>query len=86
MKKSILLFTLLLTSFALPAQTLSLPKFFGNNMVLQQNTQAAVWGWAAAGKTITVTGSWGQNATTTVAASGKWATTLQILFIKVFDF
>jgi sialate O-acetylesterase len=77
MKKSILFFILFLTSFALLAQTLSLPKFFGNNMVLQQNTQAAVWGWAAVGKTITVTGSWGQNATTTVAANGKWATTIQ---------
>jgi sialate O-acetylesterase len=46
-------------------------------MVLQQNTQAAVWGWAAVGKTITINGSWGQNATTTVSASGKWATKIQ---------
>ena len=77
MKKlnSLLFITFLVLS--LSAQTLSLPKFFGNNMVLQQNTQAAIWGWAGVGKTITVTGSWGQNATTMVAASGKWATTLQ---------
>ena len=77
MKKLNSLLFLTFLVLGLSAQTLSLPKFFGNNMVLQQNTQAAIWGWAAAGKTITVTGSWGQNATTTVAASGKWATTIQ---------
>ena len=77
MKKLNSLLFLTILVLGLSAQTLSLPKFFGNNMELQQNTQAAIWGWAAADKTITVTGSWGQNATTTVAASGKWATTLQ---------
>jgi len=77
MKKLNSLLFLTFLVLGLSAQTLSLPKFFGNNMVLQQNTQAAIWGWAAAGKTISVTGSWGQSATTTVAASGKWATTLQ---------
>jgi sialate O-acetylesterase len=70
MKKLNSLLFLTFLVLGLSAQTLSLPKFFGNNMVLQQNTQATVWGWAAAGKTITVTGSWGQNATTTVG--GKW--------------
>jgi sialate O-acetylesterase len=77
MKKLNSLLFLTFLVLGISAQTLSLPKFFGNNMVLQQNTQATVWGWAAAGKTITVTGSWGQNATTMVGASGKWATTLQ---------
>ena len=77
MKKLNSLLFLTFLVLGLSAQTLSLPKFFGNNMVLQQNTQAAIWGWAAVGKTITVTGSWGQSATTTVESSGKWATTIQ---------
>lgn len=58
-------------------QTLSMPAFFSDNMVLQQNTQAAIWGWATAGTTITVHGSWGESATTITATSGKWITKIQ---------
>ena len=34
-----------------------LPQFFSDGMVLQQQTQARLWGWAK-GKTVTVTTSW----------------------------
>lgn len=57
--------------------TLSMPAMFSNNMVFQQNTQAAVWGWATAGTTITVTGSWGQTANATTNISGKWTAKIQ---------
>jgi len=46
-------------------------------MVLQQNTQAALWGWGAANDVISITGSWGATATATVDATGKWSTTIQ---------
>ena len=30
----------------LAANALEIPEIFGDNMVLQQNTKAKVWGWA----------------------------------------
>ena len=35
-----------------------LPKFFSDNMVLQQQTECNLWGTAAAGKTVVVNTSW----------------------------
>jgi sialate O-acetylesterase len=50
---------------------------FVNNMVIQRETQAPVWGWADVGEEVTVTGSWGQSATTTADQNGKWSVKLQ---------
>ena len=54
MKKTIaLLFTTIaftIVSFA----NITLPKIFGDNMVLQRNKPISIWGWAAAGENITV--------------------------------
>lgn len=50
-----------------------MPAVFGNNMVLQQSSDAALWGWADAAKTLTVTTSWDQKSyTQKVGADGKW--------------
>ena len=46
-----------------------LPKFFADNMVLQQQTECRIWGWADAGKTVTVTTSWDGKAYKTKAQS-----------------
>ncbi|WP_291911838.1 sialate O-acetylesterase [Chitinophaga sp. CB10] len=55
------------------AATVKLPYFFGNNMVLQQQTNAAIWGWAKPGSTVTVTTSWNKKKYSQPAdASGKW--------------
>ena len=35
-----------------------LPKFFSDNMVLQQQTECNIWGTAEAGKTVAVKTSW----------------------------
>ena len=51
---------------------IKLPAFFGNNMVLQQNTQASVWGADKPNTTITVTGNWNESATTKTDENGKW--------------
>ena len=59
------------------AQTITMPNVIGNNMVLQQNTQVPIWGWAAEGTSVTITGSWGQTVTTTAATTGKWMTKIQ---------
>ena len=50
---------------------------FTDNMVIQRETQAPVWGTADAGEKVTVTGSWGATAETTADASGKWMVKLQ---------
>jgi sialate O-acetylesterase len=50
---------------------------FADNMVIQRETQAPVWGWADAGEKVTVSGSWGASASTTTDTAGKWMVKLQ---------
>ena len=50
---------------------------FADNMVIQQQSDAAVWGWADPGEKITVSASWGERATTVTDDTGKWSLTLQ---------
>ena len=54
-----------------------LPTFFSDRMVLQRETEAPVWGWAAPGEKVTVTGSWGASGAATAAADGKWRVDLK---------
>ena len=50
-----------------------LPHLIGDNMVLQQQTDARLWGWAAPGKTVTVTTSWSdQKVTAKAGKDGRW--------------
>jgi len=58
-------------------QTITMPNVIGNNMVLQQNMQVPIWGWAAEGTSVTITSSWGQTVTTTAANTGKWVAKIQ---------
>ena len=52
-----------------------LPRIFGDHMVLQQNTEAAVWGWADAGEQVTVT--LGEaSATADTGDNGRWSVRL----------
>lgn len=50
-----------------------LPHILSDNMVLQQQSEARLWGWAKAGKTVKVTVSW-SDAVYTVKADrdGRW--------------
>ncbi len=48
------------------------PRLFGDNMVLQQRTKNAVWGWAEPGEFVTVTASWGATASTKTDNDGRW--------------
>jgi hypothetical protein len=53
--------------------TVILPAFFSDGMVLQQQTDAALWGWAKAGAIVKINTSWNKkNYTTTADANGKW--------------
>jgi sialate O-acetylesterase len=50
-----------------------LPSIFGDHMVLQQQTDAAIWGKANAGKTVKVVTSWNKKSySTTSDKEGNW--------------
>lgn len=68
-------FLLFLCATFLPLLSFSqtkIPTFFSDHMVLQQQDEAAIWGWDDAGESITVEGSWGEKASTRTDDSGKW--------------
>lgn len=51
-----------------------LPDIFSDHAVLQQQSDARIWGWAKPGSTVTVTPSWNGRKTEVKAdsKSGKW--------------
>ncbi|QEM05264.1 sialate O-acetylesterase [Mucilaginibacter rubeus] len=50
-----------------------LASIFTDNMVLQQQSEAPIWGWDKAGSTVTVNTSWNKkNYKAKVNANGKW--------------
>lgn len=56
----------------------SLPAFFSDGMVMQQQSQASLWGKASKGKIVEVTTGWdGQTYTTRADEQGKWKLTVQ---------
>jgi len=54
-----------------------LPTIFSDNMILQQNSSNAVWGWADPGETVTVKASWGAEASAKTGKDGKWKVLLE---------
>ncbi len=56
-----------------------LPAFFDDGMVLQQNAEARLWGWADPGERITVSPDWpgAQPASATADAHGRWMVRLR---------
>jgi sialate O-acetylesterase len=73
MKRFVSLFLILAAAFPLVARgDVKLPKIFGDSMVLQQKSQAAVWGWADKGEEVIV--SLGESKATAKAGDdGKWS-------------
>ena len=78
MKKTVILLVLLLISGSLFAKVI-LPPVIGDNMVLQQQTSAAIFGKAEPGKKVSVKTSWNRKTLRTVADSetGKWLVRVQ---------
>lgn len=56
-----------------------LPSVFSDNMVLQQNSEVAIWGGSLASENIKIVCSWSSNDTVKVRANnwGEWKTTLK---------
>ncbi|MCQ2168975.1 MAG: sialate O-acetylesterase [Bacteroidales bacterium] len=74
MKKTLIFATLLLMYGSALDAKVTLPSVISDNMVLQQQTDVALWGKAEPGKKVTVTTSW-NNAKTVIPAdkqTGKW--------------
>ena len=67
--------TLFLAAVSLPAKV-ELPAIICDNMVLQQQTDAALWGTATAGKTVTICPSWTKEKFQVKAdpVTGEWMT------------
>ena len=86
MKKILALMALLTLTISAQAKV-RLPHMICDNMVLQQQTDARLWGWAKAGKTVKVTTSW-NNQTTSAKADkdGRWlvkvATPNTVLWVR----
>jgi sialate O-acetylesterase len=69
--------SLILCSTFVSAQV-ELPAVISDNMVLQQQFEAPIWGWAKPGEKISVTASWDQKEVTTTAdKDGKWMVKLE---------
>jgi len=77
MKKTLsLLAAYIIAAFNLSTYAeVKLPSIFGDNMVLQQQTEVAVWGKATANSTVTVKTSWnGKTYSVRAGGDGKWKT------------
>ena len=75
--KRYLLATFLAFSVAALQAKVRLPHILGDNMILQQDTDARLWGWAKPGKTVKVTTSWSRDVATAKAdADGRWLLTV----------
>lgn len=59
---------------SLASYALELPEIFGDNMMLQQQTNAKIWGWAKGGSEVTVVTSWNNQRYTAKAdkKTGRW--------------
>lgn len=81
MKKIVQISLILLLSavFVFPVKAeIKLPAVFGDNMVLQQQTQVAVWGRAKANASVTVTSSWNKKSYSVKSdRNGYWKLKIQ---------
>ncbi|MCX6254252.1 MAG: glycosyl hydrolase family 2, partial [Bacteroidia bacterium] len=73
MKLSALFFFSFLTLISCQnSSNLELPSLIGDNMLLQQKTNAKIWGKAIPGHKISVSSSWNASGQTTTGKDGKW--------------
>jgi sialate O-acetylesterase len=64
---------ILAIAVACNASALRLPEIINSNMMLQQSTDALLWGWAKPGSRVTVTTGWNHKSYSAKAgANGRW--------------
>ncbi len=76
MKLKLILTLSFFTISSLIIANVKLPKVFGDNMVLQRDSEIPVWGWADIGEKITITFH-DQKVKTTADKEGKWNVRLE---------
>ena len=75
MKRALSIIVLVLLGTSGLWAKVTLPSFFSDNMVLQRETQAAIWGWTDKKNDVTITTTWtGVKFTAKPDADGKWMT------------
>ena len=76
---SIFFLLLFISCICSPATAnVSLPAVFSEHMVLQQNSEVTIWGWANASEPITVTSSWDKKEIKTKASNlAQWQVKIQ---------
>jgi sialate O-acetylesterase len=73
-KATILLLIILLVSACQKGPSgLTLPSILSDNMLLQQKTDATIWGKANPGQKISVTSSWGTEKAVKTGKDGRWS-------------
>ncbi|BDD02320.1 sialate O-acetylesterase [Persicobacter psychrovividus] len=79
MRKFFILFSFICYCFTVNAQSLKMPPIFGDHMVLQSESNAAIWGIARPNQKIKISASWdnAQSVTTVANNEGKWFTHIQ---------
>ena len=75
MKNTLLTMAAALLAAVECAAAVTMPRVFGDNMVLQQGQRVPVWGKAAPGEKVSVSFA-GQTVTATADAQGRWKTAL----------
>ncbi len=71
--KKVLFILFLLSITHLTYATIRLSSFFSDNMILQQNTDVTIWGWADAGSSVRLQPSWSKKPLTIKAENdGRW--------------
>ncbi len=81
MKKILLTILILIAFTANMFAKIILPSVFADNMVLQQNSDVAIWGWSDPGETVKIVTSWNSKDTVKVKAnnSSKWVATIKTI-------
>ena len=67
MNKKVLFFAMLVAAATAVQAKIRLPHMISDNMVIQQQTDVRLWGWAKAGKKVTATVSWSDQKVETKA-------------------
>ena len=77
MKKTFLLLVALVTGMAAMHSKVTMPSIFADNMVLQQQTEVALWGTAKPNSKVVITTTWSKTKTVVdTGADGKWTAKL----------
>lgn len=76
MKKIFLSLAGLVAALCVSAKV-SLPEIIGDNMVLQQNADVMLWGWADPHASVKIRTSWGAKASAVSNDDGYWQTTVR---------